>query len=163
MGAGVNALRHRYGASPLHLAGHVAALALCAYAISEVLDPGLRPVNFLVWLVGGALVHDLVLLPAYSLADSAARRVLARRGPLGVAALNHLRFPAVVSGVLLLVYFPLILVRADGNFVRATGRHVEGFGLRWAAITAGLFALSAIVYAIRVRASGAAARRRPAP
>ena len=40
---------------------------------------------------------------------------------------------------MLLVYFPLILVRADGNYVRATGHHVTGFAGRWLAITAGLF------------------------
>jgi len=152
-------LRRRYGASAFHLAGHVAALAIIAYALSQVLDPRLsRPANLVAWLVGGAILHDLVLLPGYTMADRTARRLLGGRGRLNTTALNHLRFPAVVSGVLFLVYFPLILVRADGNYARTTGRHVEGYALRWALITAGLFALSGVVYAIR--ASAARARRR---
>ena len=78
-------------------------------------------------------------------------------------AINHLRFPAAISGAMLLVYFPLILVRADGNYVRATGHHVTGFAGRWLAITAGLFLASGLVYLVRVRASRARAPRPPAP
>ena len=64
------------------------------------------------------------------------------RAPRAVPAINHLRFPAAISGAMLLVYFPLILARADGNYVRATGHHVTGFATRWLTITAGLFLAS---------------------
>jgi hypothetical protein len=60
-----------------------------------------------------------------------------------------------------LVYFPLILTRAPGNFERATGHGPADYGLRWLAITAGLFAISAVLYAARVRAARSAERRRP--
>jgi hypothetical protein len=146
-------LRRRYGASTVHLAAHVVALAVAVYAVSEVLQPRYsRGLNFLVWLVGGAIVHDLVLVPAYSLLDRAARA-------LPTAVLNHIRFPAAISGAMLLVYWPLILVRADGNHVRATGQHVEGFAARWVMVTAGLFLASALVYAARAAGRGRAARR----
>jgi hypothetical protein len=146
-------LRRRYGASPLHLIGHMLALAIAVYAVGKVLHPRYsRGLNYLVWLLGGAVVHDFVLAPALALADRLVR-ALPRR------AVNHVRFPAVVSGAMLLVYWPLILVRADGNYVRATGRHVEGFATRWLLITAALFGASAGVYAARAAGRARAARR----
>jgi hypothetical protein len=155
--------RRRYGASPWHLVGHVLALAVMVYALSRVLDPRFsRGLNVLVWLVGGAIVHDLVLVPSYSALDGAARWVMRRRAPRAVPAINHLRFPAAISGAMLLVYCPLILARADGNYVRATGHHVTGFATSWLTITAGLFLASGLVYLARVRASRARAPRPPA-
>ena len=155
--------RERYGGSPLHLLGHLLALALIVYAVSRVVDPRFsRGLNVVVWLVGGAIVHDLVLVPAYSALDAVARRVARSRAPGAVPAINHIRFPAAMSGAMLLVYFPLILVRADGTYTRATGHHVTGFATRWLAISAGLFLASGLVYVVRVRASRARAPRRPA-
>jgi hypothetical protein len=146
-------LRRRYGASPLHLVAHLAAIAIAVYAVSKVLHPRYsRGLNYLVWLLAGAVLHDLVLAPGCALLDRLVRA-------LPRSAVNHVRFPAVVSGALLLVYWPLILVRADGNYVRATGRHVEGFATRWLLITAGLFLASALVYAARAGVRGRAARR----
>jgi hypothetical protein len=154
--------RERYGGSPLHLVGHLLALAVMVYAVSRVLDPRFsRGLNVLVWLVGGAIVHDLVMVPAYSALDAVARRVSRPRTARAVPVINHLRFPAAMSGAMLLVYFPLILVRADGNYVRATGQHVTGFAGRWLAISAGLFLASGLVYLARVRASRARAPRPP--
>ena len=137
-------IARRYGASGLHLVGHLAALALCVYAVSRVLHPRYsRGLNYLVWLVGGALLHDFVLAPGYALLDGLARRL----GP----AVNYVRFPAAIAGAMLLVYFPLIFVKADANYVRSTGHHVSGFATRWLLITAGLFAASALLYVIRRR------------
>jgi hypothetical protein len=142
-------LRDRYGASPWHLLGHLATLAVAGYALWALLPGGgtARALNLLAWLLLGAVIHDLVGLPLYSLADRAAQRATASRPRL----LNHLRVPAAISAVLLLVYFPLILVRADRAYVRATGHHVEGYGRAWLLITAGLFAASALLYAVRSR------------
>jgi hypothetical protein len=161
VGGVVRAFRRRYGASPWHLVGHLAALGVAAYALSRVLDPRYsRGLNVVVWLVGAAIVHDLVLVPAYSALDAVARRALARSvARPGVRAINHLRFPAAISGALLLVYFPLVLTRADSTYLRATGRHVGGFGARWLAITAALFALSGAIYVLRARRARARGRR----
>jgi hypothetical protein len=150
-------LRRRYGASPLHLLAHLLAIAIAVYAVSRVLHPRYsRGLNYLVWLLGGAVVHDFVLAPALALLDRLVRA-------LPRSAVNHVRFPAVVSGAMLLVYWPLIVVRADRNYVRATGQHVEGFATRWLLITAGLFLASAVVYAARAGARGRAARRPHGP
>jgi Kef-type K+ transport system membrane component KefB len=146
-------LRRRYGASPLHLLGHLVAIAIAVYAVSKVLHPRYsRGLNVLVWLLAGAILHDFVLVPAYALCDRLVRT-------LPHPVVNYMRFPAVISGVMLLVYWPLIFVRADGNYVRATGQHVEGFAMRWLLITAALFLASAIAYAARAAARGRAARR----
>jgi hypothetical protein len=150
-------LRRRYGASPLHLVGHLVAIAIAVYAVSKVLHPRYsRGLNYLVWLLAGAVVHDLVLAPAIALVDRALRA-------LPPSMVNHVRFPAAISGAMLLVYWPLILVRADGNYARATGRHVEGFATRWLLITVGLFLASALAYAARAGVRGRAARRARGP
>jgi hypothetical protein len=151
----IAAARRRYGASPWHLAAHLAAFAIVAYALSRVIDPRFsRGLNYVVWLVGAAVVHDLLLVPAYSALDAAVRR-------LPRAMVNHVRFPAAISGAMLLVYWPLILGKGDAAYVRATGRHASGFGARWLAITACAFLGSAIAYGLRVKVSRARARRRP--
>ena len=67
-----------------------------------------------------------MLLPAYSALDGVARRAAPTCAARG-AGVNYLRVPAAISGAMLLVYFPLILARADGNYVRATGHHVTGY------------------------------------
>jgi hypothetical protein len=134
--------RPRYGASPLHLVGHLGVLGIAAYVFGSLLAPG---AGVLVWFVGGALLHDLVLLPLYSLLDRLGRAVA--RGP----ALNHVRVPAAISGVLLLVFFPLILVRAPGAYESAAGHPPEGYALRWLAVTLALFAGSGLLYLWRSR------------
>lgn len=145
------AIRARYGASPLHLLGHLAAFAIAAWAISHVFE-GRQPWNWVVWLVGGALLHDLLLLPLYSALDRVARIVPAPSG-----AINFVRVPALISGVMLLVYFPRILDRAPGNFVRVAGVAPEGYLRDWLLISAGLLIASAALYAGR----SARGRRRP--
>ena len=66
-------------------------------------------------------------------------------------AINFLRVPAVVSGLLFVVWFPFILGLADDAYMGASGRGTDVFLPRWLAITAGLFAVSALMYAPRLR------------
>jgi hypothetical protein len=142
---GGDVIARRYGAGAWYFLGHLAALALAVYAVSRVLDPRFsRGLNYLVWIVGGAILHDLVLVPAYALLDALARR-------MAPGAINYVRFPAAISGAMLLVYLPLILGRADANYLRSTGQQPSGFATRWLTITAGLFAASALLYGIRRR------------
>src|SRR5262249_38838962 len=131
-----------YGEKPWHLLVHAAAFAIAGYALAQILS-GRFVDNFLFWFLGAALLHDLVLLPLYSLADWLARRRL--DPPL----INHVRVPALLSGLLLLVYFPLILVKADRTYVNATGHHVEGYARNWLLLTAAFFLISALIYVVR--------------
>jgi hypothetical protein len=153
--------RRRYGASPWHLLGHLAAFASIGYALWAVVPGGgrARAVNLVEWLVAGAVLHDLVALPLYSLFDRGAQRAFARRHR---RLLNHLRVPGAISLLLLLVYFPLIFVEADRNYLRATGRHVSGYAVSWLEITGGLFAGSLLLYAARSRRDDLEHSRSPA-
>jgi hypothetical protein len=137
-------LARRYGASPWHLAGHLAYLALAAYVLAQLLD---RPsaVNIVSWLVAAIVIHDLVVLPLYSLLD----RVLWRVAPRPLAA--ALRTAAVLSGLTLLVFFPPILGLNDRTFAHAAGATPSGYLGRWLALVA----------AVTVMSLGVAAATRP--
>ncbi|MFE9253509.1 hypothetical protein [Streptomyces sp. NPDC007088] len=145
--------RSRYGASPLHLLLVLASLALAGYAGIRLLS-GAEPWMVVLWFVGAALLHDLVLLPLYTLTDRAAQTLLGdRREPStagsGLRWINHLRVPVFLSGVLLLTYFPLILRRVD-RFTADTTLPDDVFLGRWLLITAVLFAVSAVVLLFRI-------------
>lgn len=134
-------MRVRYGASPLHLLAHLAVLPLAAWALLQVANrpDGLR---ILVWLALSAVVHDIVLLPFYGLLDRLGRRAT---GP----AVNYVRAPALLSGLLLLVFFPVISGKGEPSFTRASGLTYDGYLARWLLITAALFALSVVIYLVR--------------
>ncbi len=157
----------RYGAHPAHLAGHLLLFALAFWAISTMLDMRAAG-NWVLWLVAAAVLHDLLLLPLYAIPDRVAARLLTGRRAPRVPVINHLRVPVAVSGVLLLVSFPLVLERAPGNIARVAGFAPSGYLAAWLGITAGAFLLSAAVYAMRLarappgrEAGGAAGARRP--
>jgi hypothetical protein len=148
----------RYGASPLHLLAHLAAFAICVFALAQIISGG-AAVNFAVWFAGAALLHDLVFLPLYSLLDRVAHgwthRAHHRSPPalrnVAVPVVNHVRVPALLSGLLLLVYFPLILGPAGKTYFEVSGHHLHGYLRNWLLITAVLFGGSALLYAVRVR------------
>ncbi len=106
------------------------------------------------WFVGSAVVHDLVLFPLYAGIDAALVVLLRRRPGLatvaGVRWLNYLRVPAMVAGLLLLVWSPLILRVSEGTYHAASGLSAQPFLGRWIAVTAVLFAISAATLAARV-------------
>lgn len=144
----IRRLRSWYGADPLQLLALVASFALTGYAAERLLAAEAKSVA--IWFVGAVVAHDLLLFPLYALADRAAGRFA--RGA-AVPWINHLRFPAVISGVLLLVWWPTI-VRDPVAFDVASGRTDDPYSGRWLAITGVLFAASALVYAVRVRFRG---------
>ena len=152
-----------YGAGPLHLLAALASFAVAGYAALRIRDLGAAG-NVAVWFVGVVVVHDLLLLPLYSLVESIASRCThatakpARTGapqPPGVLLLNHVRVPAMISGLLFLLYFPSILSRNDG-YVGASGLDSGVYLGRWLALTGALFMLSGLLYAVRRGRSRAA-------
>ncbi|MFD0268634.1 hypothetical protein ACFVGY_19010 [Streptomyces sp. NPDC127106] len=152
------AFRRRYGASPLHLLLVLASFALACYAGLRLLQGDTLGVA--VWFVGAALLHDLVLLPLYAVTDLAVQRVLGPRSGEGRprVGVNYVRVPAFVSGVLLLVYWPLVLQQV-GRYTITTGLPADVFLGRWLLITACLFAASAAVLAVRLWNGGKGARK----
>jgi hypothetical protein len=144
-------LSRAYRGSPLHLLGHLACFALAAYAVGQLVDAR-AATNILAWFFGALVLHDLLFLPFYSALD----RLAAHAVP--TTAINHLRVPAVLSGVLALVFFPVILGLSDANYRRVSGVSLEGYARNWLLITGVLFAISAVLYAVRGRRAGG---RRP--
>jgi hypothetical protein len=152
-------LRRHYGAGPLHLIAHVAAFAIAAYGLAQIIRGG-SVVNFIVWFVGAALLHDFVFLPLYSALDRLAHhRTRGRRLARTVPVINYLRVPALISGLLLLVYFPEILGLAERRYFRSTGHHLDGYARNWLLITAALITGSAVLYALRLRVNTAQLRK----
>ncbi|MFJ8438799.1 hypothetical protein [Kitasatospora griseola] len=139
-----------YGAGPLNLLALLASFALTGYAVQRLVAD--EPLKVVIWFVGAAVAHDLVLLPLYSIADLSARSVLSRRREPVPAGrwINYVRVPAFLSGLLLLAWFPLIL-RLSEPYEGATGLSIDVYLGRWLAITGVLFAASAVALAFRLR------------
>lgn len=139
-----------YGASPLHLLALVACFALAGYAAAHLVSS--RPLGVAVWFLGAAVGHDLLLVPLYSLADRSAMAVIRHRRPQlpPVPWINYVRVPAALSGLLLLVWFPLIL-RLPSSYHASTTLSQAPYVWHWLAVTGALFLLSAIAFALRLR------------
>ncbi|MDG5807996.1 hypothetical protein P9869_36185 [Streptomyces ossamyceticus] len=144
--------------SPLQLLLLACSFALAGYAGVRLLADDWFGVAL--WFVGAAVVHDLVLLPLYAAADRAlvraADRALVRSAdtagpPVRGARVMYVRVPAALSGLLLLVWFPLISGRVADRYASATGMSGSGFLGRWLLITALLFGGSALLLVLRAR------------
>ncbi|MFV2178537.1 hypothetical protein ACFHW2_20490 [Actinomadura sp. LOL_016] len=156
-------LRGLYGADPLHLLALAVCFALAGYAALRVFST--TPWLFvLAWFAGSVVGHDLVLFPLYALADRSltgalrAGRARTRAGRPRVPAVNHLRVPFAGSGLLLLLFFPVITRWSERDYTAASGRTEEGYLGRWLLVTAALFGASAGVYALRLRSKGTGAQ-----
>jgi hypothetical protein len=138
----------RYGAHPLNLLAMLASFAVAGYAAQRLVSS--HPIAVIVWFVGAAVIHDLVLLPLYAIADRGLHRRSARKADRAdrpvPSWINYVRVPTAVSGLLLLVYFPSI-ARLSSGYHATTTLSSEGFLVRWLLITGGLFLLSAVAFA----------------
>ncbi len=143
--------RRLYGAGPLQLLALAASFALAAAALSRLLDAGAAATNVALWLGGAVVVHDLILFPLSAALDRIAGTVPALRG---VPAINYLRVPALLSGLLFAVWFPLILGLSERRYETATRLSTEVYLPRWLAITGALFLASGLLYALRLRRAG---------
>jgi len=156
-----------YGAGPLHLLSALASFAIAGYAVVQIRQLGAAG-NVALWFAGAVVAHDLVLLPLYSLAHrmsirltrvDATQALPSAPPPPRTLLLNHLVVPGLVSGLLFVLFFPSILQRNDG-YEGASGLDTGIYLERWLAISAALFVLSGLLYAIRLGRSNAAYRAR---
>jgi hypothetical protein len=154
-----------YGASPLHLLALLACFGLAGYAAVRLASS--HPVAVAAWFLGAVIGHDLLLMPLYALADRSAMAALRHREPQLPATpwINYLRVPAALSGLLLLVWFPLIL-RLRSPYHASTTLSADPYLWHWLAVTGTLFLLSAVAFALRLRrplaAAGAGEGQQPA-
>jgi hypothetical protein len=138
----------RYGAHPAHLVLVLACFALAGYASVQLLAQ--RSLHVGVWFIGSAIGHDAILLPIYALADTAAVSLWRRMpGPRGAPWLNHIRFPAAVSLLLLLVYSPEITRRHTA--LQSDSRLSDTPYLsHWLLVVGILFGVSLVWYGVRL-------------
>jgi hypothetical protein len=142
----------RYGASTLHLLAHLTGFAIVAFALDRIFSGGDVKV-LLIWYLGFAIAHDLVFVPAYTGLDRLFRAIIARlplRAHTGIPVINHVRAPAVISGLLLIIYLPLISRRNEVWYFDLSGHYLAGYLRNWLLITAVLFFGSGLIYAARV-------------
>ncbi|MFM9371373.1 hypothetical protein [Streptomyces sp. Da 82-17] len=145
--------------SPYQLLLLACSFALAGYAGVRLLAG--ETVQVLLWFVGSALLHDLVLVPLYATADRALVRLLGACGRR--EWLPYVRGPALLSGLLLLVWFPLISGRVAERYAGAAGLSGDGFLARWLLVTAVLCAGSgALLVARSLRLRRATKVRPPA-
>ncbi len=157
--------RGLYGAGPLHLLALLASFAIAAAAVIGWFERPRVVVNVLEWFVAAIVIHDLVLLPLYSLMDRIAFGGLGKRGvraqhaaaPELVNPTPYLRIPAILSGLLLAAFFPVIFGLGDQTELSASGIAESGYLARWLLATGVLFAVSGVVYACAVARAAARA------
>jgi hypothetical protein len=129
-----------YGEHPLHLVGLLASFVVAGYAAWRLF--GSRPAAVVLWFVGAAVLNDLVLAPLYALIDRSGRR----RGSFP-PWWNHVRFPAAISLLLLLVWFPQI-ARLSEVYPITTDLTSSVYLGRWLLVTGALFAVSALAFLV---------------
>jgi hypothetical protein len=134
----------------LHLLALLACFGLAGYAAARLIPS--QPLGVAAWFLGAVIGHDLLLMPLYSLADRSAIAAIRHRDPqLPVTPwINYVRVPAALSGLLLLVWFPLIL-RLQSPYRASTTLSADPYVWHWLAVTGALFLLSAVAFALRLR------------
>ena len=144
-------LRARYGAGPLHLLATLASFALAGAAIVRWFDSGSDVVKILAWFAAAIVVHDLVLLPLYSLLDRVALGAPPPpdRAPDRTPARGYVRVPALLSALLLVVFLPAILRLGGGTYHAASGLNQDVYLGRWLAASGALFAASGVAFVLR--------------
>jgi hypothetical protein len=147
--------RSLYGDSPLHLLAVLASFAIAGYGFLRIAETP-TALGTLVWFAGAAIAHDLIAFPLYS-----ALNLIAHRGVEGpaeerrrVPLINHVRIPAFLAALALLMFFPLILGLDSANYEKDTGLSGDVFLTRWLGLCAVLFLGSALIYAVRLRRAG---------
>jgi hypothetical protein len=144
----MNMLRRLYGNGPLHLVAYVASVVVAVYAATGLLRH--ETLSVAVWFGGSAIGHDVALLPLYGIVDGVLIYIWRRRPEIrGIAWLNYVRFPATISAVLLLIFYPEISRRRTAQ-LRDSGMGNHGYLEHWLVLVGILFATSAAVFLVRL-------------
>ncbi len=139
----------RYGDRPLHLIAVVIAFSIAGYAFTRIVASP-EPLSFVIYFGGAVVAHDLVVFPIYS-----ALHLLAGRAggaiSLSRKTINYVRVPAILSAFAFVVWFPLILSLSTERYVADEGHTPPSYLGRWLGLTAALFLISGIAYALKRR------------
>ena len=159
----MGALRRHYGAGPLHLLALLSCFAFSGYVATRVVGaPGAARIGL--WFGGAVIGHDLVLYPLYTVADHVLHpRTTRPRRAARVLTTNHLRIPALISGLLLLIWFPLIFGLSADAYHANIGLTTQPYLGRWLLVTGILFGGSALLLALRMGVRSRRAGQAPRP
>ncbi len=168
-------LRRTIGAGPVGLLALLASFAIAGAAVVGWFDRPHDLVSVLEWFVAAIVLHDLFMLPLYTWLD---RLLLGRlhtrihrrahgTPPRRVNPTPFLRIPAMLSALLLLVFFPVIFGLGQQSELNASGIRESGYLARWLLATGVLFALSGVAYLVACARAGSGSvtgddRRHPA-
>lgn len=141
-------MRRWYGAGPLHLVSVLACFAVSGYAVLRVAD-ALAAGTMGIWFAGAIIAHDLVLYPLCAFLDDGLSR-LSRWRDGAPPLINFVRVPAVLSGFVLLVAFPLVFRLNSTTYTAASGRSPRPYLGRWLMFAAVVHAVSALLYVWRL-------------
>lgn len=147
--------RRHYGAGPWHLLGLLVCFAVAAYAVTRVFAQGGWQA-ILTWFGICVFLHDGVGWPIYASADrvlTRRARLGAARGGTGAAYVNHVRVPTVISGLLLVMFAPMIF-RLSGAFEGITGFSEDVYLWNWVLVSGTLFGASAALFLLRLAWAG---------
>jgi hypothetical protein len=145
IGLPITRLRARYGGGPAHLLATIASLAIAAAAVIGWTQRPRDLENVLIWFGAAIVLHDIVLLPIYSLID---RHTLGR---LPASLATYVRVPVLTSALVLAAVFPTVLGFGAHQEHNASGIVEHGYLARYLLLTGALFALSGLTYALRSR------------
>ena len=113
----------------------------------------------LVWFVICVVLHDGVGWPIYAWADRVLTRLArpgAARGGPRVTWINHVRVPTVISGLLFVMFAPMIFRLGTSSFEGITGFSENVYLWNWLLVSAILFGASGVLFLVRL---GRARRR----
>ncbi|HWC85126.1 MAG TPA: hypothetical protein VG388_01215 [Solirubrobacteraceae bacterium] len=161
--------RALYGAGPPNLLVLVVSFVIAGAAVAGWFQRPRDVVTVIEWFVAAIVLHDLVVLPIYSLVDRIVLGALPRqvrrlrhRTILGrVNSTPYLRVPALLSGLLLVVFFPVILGLGAQTELSASGIRESGYLARWLIASGVIFAVSGVAWGVAVTRRRRAARSVP--
>ena len=143
-----------YGSNPLHLLVSIACLVVAVYA-ADLLVKGGDVKGIIIWVAGAVIGHDLILFPLYAIADRSVRGAGIRRPAAvsGVSWINYLRFPVVISAILFMMWWPLMF-NVPTEYTEKTDLPSSVYLGHWLLVTAALFILSALAFAVKLAMGG---------
>jgi hypothetical protein len=159
--------RALYGASVGNLLVLVLSFAIAGLAVVGWFQRPRDVTTVIEWFVAAVVLHDLVAVPVYTLLDrivsGSLRHAGRRRTILGaVNATPYLRVPAILSGLLLVVFFPVILGLGSQAELTASGIAEQGYLAKWLIASGVLFGLSGVAWGVAAR-RGTPAAPHPGP
>ncbi len=163
--------RKYYGAHPAHLLLLVIAAAVAGWAVLQWLKAP-TPVRLLVWFAGAVIGHDLIAFPVYTALDRLLLRVIGGSSAFDAAAtisrwrraaINHVRVPALLSSLLLLMWYPLVFKRSEAVYFAASGQHQSRFLGNYLLAVGLLFGGSLIVFTLRLALAAGRSRNDASP